>query len=307
MLGKTISHYRILEKIGEGGMGVVYRAYDTKLDREVALKFLPPALTSGGTDRARFIREARAAAALNHPNVCVIYEIEDQGENPFIAMELIEGITLKEKFRSEALEMETDVDFAIQIAEALSAAHQKGIIHRDIKSENIMITESGRVKVTDFGLARIAGAAGITRASSTLGAVAYMPPEHLQGRKVDARADIFSFGVLLYEMLTGRLPFSGEYESAMIYSILNDEPEPVQKYRPDLSSEFLHILNRSLEKDPDHRYQASEDMLIDLRRLKRDVERQGLKTGTDQRNARKQAAGQKKPSGILPARRVLSK
>jgi serine/threonine protein kinase len=293
MLGKIVSHYKILEKIGEGGMGVVYRAHDIKLDREVALKFLPPALTAVDADKTRFIREARAAAALNHPNVCVIYEIEDQSEYPFIAMELIEGVTLRKKLREGALQVGTAIDFALQIAEALGAAHQKDIIHRDIKSENIMVTETGLVKVMDFGLAKIRGAAGITRTSSTLGTVAYMPPEHLQGRKVDARADIFSFGVLLYEMLTGKLPFSGEYESAMIYSILNEEPEPVQKHRPGISSELLHLLSRALEKDPDHRYQSSEDMLIDLKRFKRDIERPVYKADIGKQPGQKHAGGEK--------------
>ena len=271
MIGKTFSHYKITEKLGEGGMGVVYRAHDTKLNREVALKFLPPGLAAEDTDRERFLREARAAAALNHPNVCVIYEIDDSSENPFIAMELIEGITLRKLLREGPLETEKVIDYSFQIAEALNAAHQKGIVHRDIKSENIMVTASGQIKVTDFGLAKIRGAAGITRSSSTLGTIAYMPPEHLKGEQVDARADIFSFGVLLYEMLAGRLPFSGEYDSAMIYSILNEEPEPVQKYRPDISSEMLHLLGRTLEKDPGQRYQSTADMIIDLKRMKRDT------------------------------------
>ena len=273
MIGKTVSHYRITEKLGEGGMGMIYRAFDTKLNREVAHKFLPPGLAAEDTDRERFLREARAAAALNHPNVCVIHEIDDSSEHPFIAMELIEGITLRKLLREGPLETETVIDYALQIAEALSAAHQKGIVHRDIKSENIMVTSSGQVKVTDFGLAKIRGAAGITRSSSTLGTIAYMPPEHLKGEQVDARADIFSFGVLLYEMLAGRLPFSGEYDSAMIYSILNEEPEPVQKYRPGISSEMLHLLGRALEKDPGQRYQSAADMIIDLKRMKRDTGR----------------------------------
>ncbi|MFO7915641.1 MAG: serine/threonine-protein kinase [Candidatus Krumholzibacteriales bacterium] len=287
MIGKTVSHYKITEKLGEGGMGVVYRAHDIKLNREVALKFLPPGLAAGDTDRERFLREARAAAALNHPNVCVIYEIDDRGEHPFIAMELIEGTTLRELLREGPLETETVMDYSLQIAGALNAAHQKGIVHRDIKSENIMVTSSGRIKVTDFGLAKILGAVRITRSSSTLGTIAYMPPEHLTGEEVDARADIFSFGVLLYEMLTGRLPFSGEYDSAMIYSILNEEPEPVQKYRTGISSEMLHLLGRALEKDPGQRYQSAADMMIDLKRMKRDtgsVSRAGTDSGYQEKS-----------------------
>jgi len=263
-------------------MGVVYRAHDTRLHREVALKFLPPGLAAEDTDRERFLREARAAAALNHPNVCIIHEIDDSSEHPFIAMELIEGVTLRKLLREGPLETETVIDYALQIAEALSAAHQKGIVHRDIKSENIMVTGSGQIKVTDFGLAKIRGAAGITKSSSTLGTIAYMPPEHLKGEQVDARADIFSFGVLLYEMLAGRLPFTGEYDSAMIYSILNDQPEPAQKFRPGISSEMLHLLGRALEKEPEQRYQSAADMIIDLERMKRDtgsVSRAGRDSG----------------------------
>ncbi|MEJ2635226.1 MAG: protein kinase [Calditrichia bacterium] len=271
MIEKRISHYKILEKLGEGGMGVVYKAHDTRLDRLVALKFLPPHLTLSETDKIRFLQEARAAAALNHPHVCVVYEIDDRREQPFIAMELIEGITLREKLQDGPLDLKTVINYALQIAEALQAAHEKDIVHRDIKSENIMITGSGQAKIMDFGLARIRGATSLTRSSSTVGTIAYMPPEHLQGREVDARSDIFSFGVVLYEMLTGELPFKGEYDSAMMYSILNEEPEPVQKYRPGLTSEFLHILDRALEKDPENRYQTVRDMMIDLKRLKRDT------------------------------------
>ena len=277
MIGKTISHYRIIEKLGQGGMGVVYKAHDTKLDRFVALKFLPPHLTQSDTDKARFLQEARAAAALNHPNVCVIYEIEEEGDHPFIAMEFIDGTTLKHKLQDAPIELKTVIEYAIQIAGALQTAHEKGIVHRDVKSENIMITETGQVKVMDFGLAKIRGAAQLTRTSSTIGTVAYMSPEYIQGRDTDARADIFSFGVVFYEMLTGHFPFSGEYESAMMYAILNEEPEPVQKYRPDVSSEILHVLNRALEKDPEERYQSANDMLIDLKRLKRDADRSPLK------------------------------
>jgi serine/threonine protein kinase/tetratricopeptide (TPR) repeat protein len=273
MIGKTISHYNIIEKIGEGGMGIVYKAQDIKLDRFVALKFLPSHLTKNETDLARFVQEAKAAAALNHSNVCTIYEIQDEGENPFIVMECVEGETLREKIKEPRLKMKDVVDYAIQISEALIIAHKKGIIHRDIKSENIMVTKTDQVKVMDFGLAKLKGSVKLTKSSSTVGTMAYMSPEHLQGKEVDARTDIFSFGVVLYEMLTGQLPFKGEYESAMMYSILNDEPEPIQKHRSDLSSELLHVLNRALEKNPKERYQNINDMLIDLKRLKRDTER----------------------------------
>jgi serine/threonine protein kinase len=281
MIGKTISHYKILEKLGEGGMGVVYKAEDTKLDRIVALKFLPFHLTKSDTDIARFLQEAKAAAALNHPNVCTIHEIHDEGENPFIVMEYVQGLTLREKIKNERFKIKDTIDYAIQIAEALKAAHSKGIVHRDIKSDNIMVMEDDRVKVMDFGLAKLKGSMKLTKSSSTMGTLAYMAPEHLQGQEVDARTDIFSFGVVLYEMLTGQLPFKGEYDSAMMYSILNDEPEPVQKYRSDLPSELLHVLNRALEKDPEERYQSVNDMLIDLKRLKRDTDRVSRKTPTE--------------------------
>jgi serine/threonine protein kinase/Tfp pilus assembly protein PilF len=273
MIGKTISHYKILEKLGEGGMGIVYKAHDTKLDRTVALKFLPPHLTKKDTDKARFLQEAKAAAALNHPNVCTIHEIHDEGENPFIVMEYVEGKTLRDlvgAIRESPLPMNDIIDYATQIAEALKTAHKKGIVHRDIKSENIMVTETGQVKVMDFGLAKLRGSVKITKTSTTVGTIAYMSPEHIEGKKVDARTDIFSFGVVLYELLTGQLPFKGEYDSAMMYAIINEEPEPVQKHRSDLSSEMLHVLNRALEKNPEERYQLMNEMLIDLKRLKRD-------------------------------------
>ncbi|MBN2432902.1 MAG: protein kinase [Acidobacteria bacterium] len=273
MTGQTIAHYTILEKLGQGGMGVVHKAHDTRLDRLVALKFLPSDLAQSDTDKARFLQEARAAAALNHPNVCVIYEIREEGDPPFIAMEYVDGATLNQRLKDESLALKTAIDYAGQIAGALQAAHEKGIVHRDIKSENIMVTPTGQVKVMDFGLAKIRGAAKLTRESSTVGTAAYMPPELIQGREIDARADIFSFGVVFYEMLTGQLPFKGDYESAMIYSILHDEPEPLAKYCPGLSSELLHIVNRALEKDPADRYQSVADMRIDLKRLERDADR----------------------------------
>ncbi|MBN2366898.1 MAG: serine/threonine-protein kinase, partial [Calditrichaeota bacterium] len=286
MIGKTISHYKILEKLGEGGMGVVYKAHDTKLERILALKFLPFHLTKSDPDKARFLQEARAAAALNHPNVCTIHEIHDEGDSPFIVMEYVEGRTLRDIIHEinnlpKVLNLGEVVDSAIQIGEALKAAHSKSIIHRDIKSENIMVTETGQVKVMDFGLAKLRGSVKLTKTSSTVGTIAYMSPENIKGQEVDARSDIFSFAVVLYEMLTGQLPFKGEYDSAMLYAILNEEPEPVQKYRSDLSSELLHVLNRALEKDPDERYQSINDMLIDLKRLKRDTDRISRKTLTE--------------------------
>ncbi|MFQ5798378.1 MAG: serine/threonine protein kinase, partial [Bacteroidota bacterium] len=273
MIGRTISNYKILEKLGEGGMGVVYKAEDIKLKRAVALKFLPHHLVAAQEDRARFLQEAQAAATLNHPNVCTIHAIEEHDGQQFIVMEYVDGVTLREKVQQVLLKTNDAISFAIQIGEALQEAHSKGIVHRDIKADNIMVSAKNQVKVMDFGLAKLKGSLKLTRSSSTVGTLAYMAPEQIQGGKVDARSDIFSFGVVVYEMLTGRTPFRGEHEAAMMYSILNEEPEPIQKDRPELSSEFLHILNRSLEKDPEDRYQSVSEMVIDLRRLKKESSR----------------------------------
>jgi len=269
MIGKTISHYKIIEKLGEGGMGVVYKAQDIKLDRLLALKFLPPQLVASEAEKARFLQEAKSASALNHPNVCVIHDIQEEKGQQFIVMEYVDGVTLRKKFESKPLSLNDAITYAIQIGEALKEAHNQGIVHRDVKSDNIMINSKNQVKVMDFGLAKLKGSLKLTKTSSTVGTLAYMSPEQIQGGEVDARSDIFSFGIVLYEMLTGQLPFKGEHEAAMMYSIINEEPEPIQKYRPELSSEFLHVINRVLEKDPNDRYQSMNDMLIDLRRLKR--------------------------------------
>ncbi len=275
MIGQTIGQYKVLEKLGEGGMGVVYKAHDTKLDRIVALKFLPHHLTIHDEERARFLQEARAASALNHPNVCVIHDLQEYNGEHFIVMEYIEGGTLREKLNSALLgkdhfmPLDIAINYAIQIGEALQEAHAKGIVHRDVKAENIMVTSRGQIKVMDFGLAKLKGSLKITRTSSTVGTLAYMAPEQIQGGEVDARSDIFSFGVVFYEMLTGITPFRGGHEAAMMYSILNEEPQPADQLRPDLSAEILHVVNRSLEKSPDDRYQSVAEMVIDLRRLKR--------------------------------------
>ena len=252
---------------------MVYKAEDTKLDRLVALKFLPSHVTASETEKARFLQEAKAASAINHPNVCVIHDIKEREGQWFIVMEYVDGVTLSHKIQEGQLPLKSVIDYAMQIAEALNAAHAKGIVHRDIKSENIMINTQDQVKVMDFGLAKLKGTVKLTKTTSTVGTLAYMSPEQIQGGAVDARSDIFSFGVVLYEMLTGKLPFHAEYDSATMYAILNEEPEPVDKYRPDLSSEFLHVLNRALEKESEDRYQNSKEILIDLRRIKRDTDR----------------------------------
>ena len=273
MIARNVLHYTMLEELGRGGMGIVYKAHDSKLDRIVALKFLPPQLTASDTDKDRFIQEAKAAAAINHPNVCTIHDIREYEGQQFIVMEYVEGRTLIDHLREASCLPEVVCGYATQIAGALQAAHDKGVVHRDIKSENIMVTPGGQIKVMDFGLAKLRGSIGITKTTSTAGTLAYSSPEQVQGKVVDARSDIFSFGVVLYEMLTGQLPFKGEYESALIYSILDEEPEPIQQHCPGISSELLHVLNRALEKDPENRYQSMKDVLIDLKRLRRDTDK----------------------------------
>jgi serine/threonine protein kinase len=312
MIGKIISHYKILEKLGEGGMGVVYKVQDTKLDRLLALKFLPPHLTVKDTDKARFIQEAKAASAINHNNVCIIHDIQEDGDQQFIVMEYVEGTTLRAAVGTSnpaTLKIKDLIDYALQIAAALEAAHEEGIVHRDIKSENIMISKKNQIKVMDFGLAKLKGSLKLTKTSSTVGTLAYMAPEQIEGKPTDARSDIFSFGVVLYEMLTGQLPFTGEYESALMYSIINDDPDPVENYRSDLSSEFVHVLNRSLEKDPEDRYQNMHDVLIDLNRVKGDsskVSRKSLKEmpvpelSSETKEVTTEIKPKKKPAYLVP-------
>ena len=268
MIGKTISHYRILEKLGEGGMGVVYKAEDTTLKREVAIKFLPRQIASQVTERERFKIEAKAAAALDHPNIAKTYDIEESGGQMFIVMEFIDGEELKKKVIREQLSVNCVIDIAAQIAEGLKAAHTQGITHRDIKSSNIMVTESGQVKITDFGLAKISGEVQLTKTGTRLGTVAYMSPEQARGELVDRRTDIWALGVVLYEMLTGQLPFRGEYERAVIYAILHEEPDPVTKHRPDISADLAEIVKKALQKNRENRYPSAADLLRDLQRLK---------------------------------------
>ena len=269
MIGKTISHYRIFEELGRGGMGVVYKAEDVKLKRTVALKCLHPELTKDSEAKQRFLIEARAAAALDHPNICAIHEIDEADGQTFIVMGYVEGQSLAEKIKNERLKIKEIVDIAIQIAEGLQAAHEHGIVHRDIKPANIMITKENRVKILDFGLAKLTGQTQLTKDNSTLGTVAYMSPEQLSGKQVDQRTDIWSFGVVLYKMLTGKLPFAGEYEQAIIYSILNEEPEPCG----DLPLDLERIISKSLAKNPDERYQYAEEILADLRIVRRKLDK----------------------------------
>ena len=273
MIGSTILHYKILEKLGEGGMGVVYKAEDTKLKREVAIKFLPHHISSNEEERKRFEIEAQAAASLNHPNISTIHSIEESDSEVFIVMEYIDGIELKDKIKSGPIPTKEAINIATQIAEGLEAAHIKGIVHRDIKSQNIMITNDGKVKVMDFGLAKMKGKTQLTKAGSTLGTLEYMAPEQAKGEEVDHQSDIWSFGVVLYEMLTGQLPFKGEYDAAVMYEIINEHPKPIEILRSDSPSELSHIISKSLEKNPEERYQNISDLLIDLRKLKIDSEK----------------------------------
>jgi serine/threonine-protein kinase len=267
MISQTLSHYTILEKLGEGGMGVVYKAHDTKLDRFVAMKSLPSHLIADEAENARFLQEAKAASALNHPNVCTIYDIKEENNQQFIVMEFVDGTTIKQKLPIQKLQ--DTLTYALQIGDALYEAHSKGIVHRDIKCENIMVNSKNQIKVMDFGLAKLKGSLKLAKTSSTVGTLAYMAPEQIQGGEVDARSDIFSFGVVLFEMLTGHMPFRGDHAAGMMYSILNEEPESVQKTRQDISTDIDRIIHRALEKDPEDRYQHVDDMVSELRRLQK--------------------------------------
>ncbi len=268
MIGETILHYKILEKLGEGGMGIVYLAEDTKLERKVAIKFLPHHISANSEERERFKIEAKAAAALNHPNIATIYTIEESDEQTFIVMEYIDGKELKflvETWDAPFLQVNDIINYAIQIAEGLEAAHKKGIIHRDIKLSNIMITTGGKAKIMDFGLAKLVGYDRLTKTNTAVGTAAYMSPEQVKGEKVDNRTDIWSFGVVLYEMLTGKLPFKGDYEQVILYLILQEEPEPITDLRSDLPEELVKIVYKAIEKKPENRFASMTELLNNLR------------------------------------------
>ncbi|MFQ6114374.1 MAG: protein kinase, partial [bacterium] len=273
-----ISHYKILEKLGGGGMGIVYKARDLKLERFVALKFLPPHLGQAEEEKKRFIHEAKAASALDHPNICTIYEIDETEDGQmFIAMACYEGETLKKKIERGPLPVEVAIDLACQIARGLAKAHEQDIVHRDIKPANSMITKDGVMKVVDFGLAKLSGQTKLTKEGTTLGTLAYMSPEQIQGEEVDRRTDIWSLGVILYEMLTGQCPFKGEYEQAVWYSILNEEPEPVTGLRSGLPMELERIVNKALNKNASERYQHIDEMRVDLETLNKQIKAPGTK------------------------------
>ena len=265
MIGKAISHYKILEKLGEGGMGVVYEAEDTKLRRTVALKFLPPGLTRDPQARARFVQEAQAAAALDHPNICSVFEIGEAEGATYIVMPCIKGRSLKQRIAAGPLSLEEALDIAGHVAEGLKEAHERGILHRDIKPANIMLTEKGRAMIMDFGLAKLTGSADMTRTLAVMGTVAYMSPEQARGEAVDQRTDIWSFGATLYEILTGEMPFGRKSDQALVFSILQEIPEPPSRLRPEIPIQLERIVQRALEKDKSLRYQTIAEILRDLK------------------------------------------
>ncbi|UCF06031.1 MAG: protein kinase [bacterium] len=273
MIGKTVSHYTILEELGRGGMGVVYRAEDVKLQRTVALKFLPPELTSDPEAKERFINEARTASALDHPNICTVHEIDETDDGQiFICMAHYDGEPLRNRIDRGPAGLNEAFHIAEQIAEGLSRAHERGIVHRDIKPANIIVTDRDEVKIVDFGLAKLAGKTKLTKEGTTLGTVEYMSPEQARGREADHRTDIWSLGVILYELLTGRPPFKGEYEQAIMYAIINEEPEPITAQRAGIPLELDRICAKALVKNPDERYQHISDLLVDLRAVHKQIE-----------------------------------
>jgi serine/threonine protein kinase/tetratricopeptide (TPR) repeat protein len=279
--------YRIIEELGRGGMGVVYKAEDSKLKRTVALKFLPVEVTHIPEFKDRFVREAQAAAALDHPNICTVYEFDETADKTYISMAYLGGQSLKKKIDAGPLELDDALGIAVQVAEGLQAAHKKGVIHRDIKSSNIMLTEEGQAKILDFGLARIADTTLVTKAGTAMGTIAYMSPEQTRGEGIDHRTDIWSLGVVLYEMLSGQLPFKGEHEQAVLYSILNEKPASITRLRPEVPASVEQVISRALKKKVDERYRDAGELLDDLRAILEGAEPKGVHARLRERRIRK--------------------
>lgn len=285
MIGRIYSHYRITEKIGEGGMGVVYKAEDTKLGRAVALKFVRADLVESPQHKDRFVREAQASAALDHPNICTVHEIDDDGEQTFIVMALVDGVSVREKIAAGPLKLDEALDIAIQTAEGLHAAHGKGIVHRDIKPANLKVNALGQVKIMDFGLARLTDRLSVTHTGTILGTPAYLSPEQAQGLPIDGRSDLWSLGVVLYEMVTARLPFPADHDAALVHAIIHIEHEPITAVRAGVPLELDRIVDKALAKRPGERYQHADDLLIDLRQLRKRIDSGSLRRDSSQPSA----------------------
>jgi serine/threonine protein kinase len=304
MVGQTISHYRIVEKLGEGGMGVVYRAEDLKLGRVVALKFLPSHLIESAEHKARFLQEARAAALLDHPNICTVFEIDEANGQTFLAMTCLEGQTLRQKIADRPLPLDEALSMAVQIGEGLQAAHEKGIVHRDIKPANIMITPQGLVKIMDFGLAQLSDRTKLTASGIKLGTPSYMSPEQTEGKPTDRRTDIWALGVVLYEVISGRVPFAGEVEAAVAYAIVHTEPEPLTAQRSGVPIELDRIVAKALAKQADQRYQHADELQVDLRALRQKLETGASLAGVRRRRPKKLAWAS--AAALLAAAAVVS-